>query len=345
MVITRRTFGTTTDGHEVSAFTLANENGIAVTVLDYGVTVQKLLVPDKSGKTVDVVLGFSDMAGYEKCESFLGATIGRFANRIEKGCFFHNGEKYTLDCNDGENHLHSGKTGFHKRIFDAHVLKNGVAFSLISKENESGYPGNISTRTTVTLSDDNELTFRYNALTDADTPYNPTNHSYFNLNGHESGDIYSHKLWMNAPLYTPNRPDAIPTGEIVSVKDTPMDFYAEPKEIGRDIHSDYEQIKLFSGYDHNFVLKMGQAPMHDAATLVAGERRMTVSTTMPGMQLYTANVTDEVGKNGAKYRMHSALCLETQFFPNSVNEAHFPSPILKTGTQFRSETTFKFDCV
>lgn len=330
-------FGALPDGTPVTAARLENVRGCSVTVLDYGATVQSLLVPDRMGRLVDVVLGYDAAAAYEANGGYLGATIGRVGNRIGGASFSLGGETYALAKNDGENHLHGGVRGFDKRMWRMTAEGETLVCERLSPDGEEGYPGNLNVRVTFTLTEDCALRVRYDAETDRDTPVNLTNHSYFNLNG--GGSVLGHRLQLSAERFCENDAHCLPTGRLLTVAGTPFDFRAG-KELGADIGSDDEQLRRFGGYDHNYVLT-GKA----AAKLLSAESgiALSVETDLPGMQLYTANsLTERVGKGGQTMARHGAVCLETQLFPNGMNCWGFPSPVLRKGEHMHSETTFSF---
>jgi aldose 1-epimerase len=346
----KRAFGKTGDGKQVDLYVLTNKNGVEVDITNFGAAVVSLKVPDRHGKTDGVVLGYDDLDGYLHDKSYFGATVGRYANRIAHGKFTLNGTTYTLAKNDGENHLHGGVRGFNKVVWEAKdVSTAGVAalrLNYLSKDGEEGYPGNLSVQVTYTLTNNNELKIDYVATTDKDTVLNLTHHSYFNLAGQGKGDILQHQLLLHASRFTPVDATLIPTGEIRSVKGTPLDF-ATATAIGSRIDQGDEQLKLGHGYDHNFVLDGGRGGTPVLAAQVyepSSGRVMEVWTTQPGIQFYSGNFLDDTirGKSGSPYRRRAAFCLETQHFPDSPNKPNFPSTILKPGSQFKSSTTYKF---
>jgi len=345
MAIEQKSFGKSPDGQEILLYTISNRNGIKASVTNYGAILVKLLVPDKKGNTADVVLGYDEAEGYFAVNGFLGATVGPNANRIADARFSIDGTEYHLDANDGRNNLHSHKElGYHNRVWQADCGDNSVIFSLTDQDGSMGFPGNKEFQVTYTLDDDNALTIDYHADSDKKTILNPTNHSYFNLDGHDSGSIEDHEMWMNASCYTPVVAGAIPTGEIADVAGTPMDF-TKAKRIGLEIEADFEQLKLTDGYDHNWVLDDYDGSLKLAAVVEApvSGRRMQVFTTLPGVQFYAGNgLTSEKGKGGAIYEKRQGLCLETQFFPNSANEPAFPSCIFGEGKEYTSVTVYKF---
>jgi len=346
----KRAFGKTGDGKQVDLYVLSNKNGVEVDITNFGAAVVSLKVPDRHGKTDDVVLGYDDLDGYLHDKSYFGATVGRYANRIAHGKFTLNGTIYTLAKNDGENHLHGGVQGFNKVVWEAKDVSIAGAAALqlnyLSKDGGEGYPGNLSVQVTYTLTNNNELKIDYSATTDKDTVVNLTHHSYFNLAGQGKGDILQHQLLLHASKFTPVYAKLIPTGEIRSVKGTPLDF-ASATAIGSRIGQDDEQLKLGHGYDHNFVLDGGTegAPVLAAQVYEPSSGRvMEVWTTQPGVQFYSGNFLDDTirGKSGSTYRRRAAFCLETQHFPDSPNKPNFPSTILKPGSQFKSSTAYKF---
>lgn len=338
MSVCKRDFGTLCDGTQVSSWLLTNENGLQVEVLDYGVTIRSIIVPDKNGQPVDVVLGYDTLEEYVSDTVNLGVTVGRFANRIKNACFELNGKTYQLFPNDGNHHLHGGKRGFSKFLWEARQEENAVTFSRVSPDGEEGYPGNLSVQVTIGWKA-NSLVIRYMAETDRDTIINLTNHSYFNLNGAGSGRIENHTMQIQASQYTPNGADSIPTGEIVPVDHSAMDFRTA-KTLGRGMSSGEPCVKLFEGYNGNLILDG-----HPAATAVGDLTGITMitDTDQPGVQLYTANeLRNVVGKNGKRYGFHDAFCLETQHYPDCIHHPQWPSCILRAGETFRSFTTYTF---
>ncbi len=338
MSITKTYFGKTADGREVNCFKITSDDGIEAEVLDYGVTIRTLIVPDKNNNPVDVVLGYDTIEEYEANDGYFGATVGRFANRIKGGKFTLNGKEYTLALNNGANHLHGGDVGFNKYVWESKVIENGVLFSMTSPDGDEGYPGTLKLEVAVTLKD-GAINLNYHAVSDKDTIVNFTNHSYFNLNG-GVGDIHGHLLTINADYYMMNDKGGLPTGEVPAVKGTAMDFTTE-HAIGDEIESDHPAVVASDGYDNNYVLNS------NVAAVVRSKENgivMTVITDEPGVQLYTGNKTSaRNGKNGAKYGRRSALCLETQHFPDCINHPEWPSCILKAGEEFNSTTTYSFN--
>jgi aldose 1-epimerase len=334
-------FGRLPDGSAVSLFSLNNSNGLIARVTDYGTIITELRVPDSRGNLADIVLGFDNVEQYLKGHPYFGCTVGRVANRIAKGKFMLNGQTYTLAINNGPNHLHGGLKGFDKVLWTASPQSDAsVKFAYTSPDGEEGYPGKLDVSVLITLTDANELQIDYTAVTDRPTPVNLTNHSYFNLAG--AGDILSHELLLAADGYTPTDATLIPTGEIRPVQGTPMDF-RRPQPIGSRIAQlEGEE----PGYDSNYVIKRAGNSLALAARVhePRSGRIMEVHTTQPGVQLYTANYLDGslIGKGGIVYQRHSAFCLETQHYPDSVNHPTFPSVILRPGHTYRHTTVHKF---
>lgn len=343
----KRAYGTTKDGQAVDLYVLSNKHGMEATLTNYGATLIALKVPDKSGKSGDVVLGFDNLQGYESGKAFFGATVGRYGNRIGKAEFTLDGKKYELPKNDGPNHLHGV---FNKVIWSAKDVStaagDAVEFTYLSKDGEEGYPGNLNVKVTFTIpADKNELRIDYHATTDKDTVVNLTHHSYFNLSGPGSGDILKDELTLHASRFTPVDATLIPTGELRKVAGTPFDFL-KATPIGSRIEQDDEQLKVGKGYDHNWVLDR-KGPGLDLAAEVydpQSGRVMDVLTTEPGIQFYTGNFLDGTvqGKEGKTYTHRSALCLETQHFPDSPNHPSFPTTELKPGKVLHSTTIYKF---
>jgi aldose 1-epimerase len=337
----KSSFGELPDRTAVDLYTLTNANGLLAKVTNYGTIITELHVPDRQGSLGDVVLGFDKFAPYLKEHPFFGATVGRVANRIAKGRFTLDGKTYTLAVNNGPNHLHGGLKGFDKMLWKAEPMAGAaVRFSYTSPDGEEGYPGTLEVTVTMTVTDANELRLDYAATSDKPTPVNLTNHSFFNLAS--AGSALGHELMIAADHYTPTNSALIPTGEIKPVKGTPLDFTA-PQVIGARFAQLHNEPV---GYDANYVLNSGGKSLALAARVhepVSG-RVMEVYTTQPGVQLYTANYLDGslTGKRGIVYQQHDALCLETQHFPDSVNQPNFPSVMLRPGETYRQTTVFKF---
>jgi aldose 1-epimerase len=341
--------GDLADGTPVDRWTLANDRGMTVTVLTYGGIIQTLEVPDRDGVPADVVLGLPGLDDYVAGNSpYLGALIGRFANRIAGGAFTLDGRAYRLPVNNPPNSLHGGTEGFDKRVWAATGTGDGVELAYTSPDGEMGYPGTLAVRARYTLTADNELRIDYQATSDAPTHLNLTNHSYLNLAGEAAGSIEGHLLQLHAGRFTPTDATNIPTGELVPVAGTPFDF-GSPHAIGERIDEDDEQLRFGLGYDHNYIL---DRPPGAEGTLVPAARVtdpgsgrvLEVDTTEPGIQLYSANQLDGTltGTGGVAYGPRAALCLETQHYPDSPNQPGFPSTVLRPGETYRSATVYRF---
>jgi aldose 1-epimerase len=334
-------FGKLPDGTTVDLYALTNANGLTARITTYGTIITQLHVPDRRGELGDIVLGFDNLEQYLRRHPYFGCTVGRVANRIAKGRFTLDGKNYALATNNGPNHLHGGLRGFDKMVWKAEPQAGAaVKFTYSSPDGEEDYPGTLAVAVTMTLTDANELRLDYCATTDKPTPVNLTNHSYFNLAG--EGSALDHELMIAADHYTPSDSALIPTGDIKPVKDTPLDF-TTPQPIG----SRFAQLHTNPvGYDDNYVLNAGGKDLALAAHVYepGSGRLMEVHTTQPGVQFYTANFLDGslTGKRGVVYRQHTAFCLETQHFPDSVNQPTFPSVILRPGQTYRHSTVHKF---
>jgi len=346
--IKREAFQKEVDARPTDLYTLKNTTDMIVKITNQGAKIVQILVPDKSGQLGDVVLGYETVDQYVAGRASYGAIIGRYANRIAKGRFTLNGLEYQLPVNNGPNHLHGGR-GSHFRVWDAKQIDDrSVRLTYVFKDGEEGYPGNTTLTVVYTVTDDQELKIAYEAVTDKPTVINFTNHAFFNLAGEGKGDILGHELTINADRFTPIDATSIPSGELRPVKGTPMDF-TRPARIGARINDTDEQLKFGTGYDHNYVLNKRATELSFAARLsdpVSG-RVMEVYTTEPGMQLYTGNfltgkAPNDVGKGGKAYPIRSAVCLETQHFPDSPNKPSFPTTVLNPGQWFTSTTIYKF---
>jgi aldose 1-epimerase len=347
--VQEKPFGTQA-GRPVTLYTLTNAKGVEVDTMNYGGIILSIRVPDRKGQFADIVLGHETLDGYIPNPPYIGAIVGRYANRIANGTFTLDGKTYTLPKNDGPNTLHGGtdKT-FNKVVWDGEALKGkaGVTYTYLSKDGDDGFPGNAKIKVTYTLTNDNELVIDYEATTDKATPINLSQHSYFNLAGEGTGDILNHELMLNADRFTPVDKNLIPTGELRPVKGTPLDFTTSTK-VGARIDDSYDQMVLGHGYDHNWVIN--RKSNDDGLVLAArmyeptSGRVLEVSTTQPGVQFYTGNFLDGTvtGKQGHVYKRRYGFCLETQHFPDSPNHSDFPSTILKPGETFKSKTVFKF---
>ncbi len=338
-------FGTYPDGREILLYTISNSKGMEVSVTDIGAALVSVLLPDGKGGKTDVVLGFDKGEAYLGNPSFFGTVIGPSANRTGGAAFTLDGIQYRLDANDGPNNLHSHKDkGYHKMLWKAIPGENGVCFALDDPDGNMGFPGNKKVSVTYILDEQNTLTLHYHGNSDRRTVLNLTNHSYFNLNSHDSGTITGHTLWLGASRYTIVAEGSIPTGELAAVEGTPMDFRAA-REVGRDIDADTEQLRITGGYDHNWVIDGWDGTLRHFATVTAPGtgRTMKAYTTLPGVQFYAGNfIEDQEGKGGAQYGFRTGLCLETQYFPDTVNHPAFPSCIFGDGTAYDSVTAYEF---
>jgi len=341
--VQKKAWGRTPEGIPVDLYTLTNGKGMTVDIASYGTTIVRLDVPDRSGRSGNVVLGFDRLDGYLGEHPYFGCTVGRYANRIAGAAFILNGKEYRLAANDGPNSLHGGRKGFNRVVWKADPVTTAdgpaVRFTYASPDGEEGYPGTLSSTVVFTVTAANELKIDYTATTDKPTPVNLTNHSYFNLAGPGTGDILGHDLMLTAKRYTPVGKGLIPTGEIAPVAGTPLDF-TKPAAIGRRIDA------VEGGYDHNFVLSTRVSPTPVLAARVKegkSGRVMEVLTTEPGIQFYTGNFLDGkiVGVGGA-YKKHYGFCLETQHFPDSVHHPEFPPVILEPGKTYRQTTIYRF---
>jgi len=336
------------NGKPVYLYTLTNNNGAQLKVTNYGARVTALLVPNKSGDLVDVVLGSDNLQDYLDTHTYFGAIVGRYGNRIADGKFTLDGVEYSLVRNNGDNHLHGGFKGFDQRVWQGEAVTTGegasVRLNYLSKDGEEGYPGNLDVTVTYTLTNDNEFIFEIEATTDEPTVVNLTNHNYYNLNGSKD-DALDHVLMIDANHFTPIDDEWIPLGEIRTVEGTPMDFRT-PTKVGERINEDYQQLENGAGYDHNYVLNSDGARMALAATVHSPMSGifMKVYTDMPGVQFYSGNFLDGsyVGKDDITYEKRYAICLETQHFPDSPNNPNFPSTVLRPGEVYETTTVFEF---
>jgi aldose 1-epimerase len=342
-------FGTLEGGGKVTLFTLTNSAGAEVRIINYGAIVVSLKVPDREGKLRDVVLGYDDLAGYVQDKAFLGAIVGRYANRIAAGKFTLDGKSYQLDLNNGPHHLHGGAQGFYKKLWKAEKVSAkgdpGVKLTYVSKDGEGGYPGKVTLTVTYTLTADNALRVDYVGTTDKPTVLNPTHHSYFNLSGDPTQTILDEELSIDADQTTPVGDGLIPTGKLMDVAGTPLDF-RQPTKIGARIDAKDEQLALGKGYDHNWVLRHDRSGVRKAAQVVDARSGivMQVLTDQPGLQFYSGNFLDGTihGKQGVVYQRRTALCLEAQLFPDSPNQPTFPSAELRPGHQYKQTTIYRF---
>ena len=342
--ILTKDFGFTKEGQKVTAYEMHNGNGMSVRALDFGATVQSIIVPDRSGVPIDVVLGYDDVASYENGSCFYGGIVGRCANRIKNARFVIDGKEYRLEKNEGENHNHGI---FNKRMFNASIEDNTLVLRYLSPDMEEGYPGNLSVEIRYSLCEDNALEINYTVTTDAPTILNLTNHSYFNLNGQDGSTILDHKLWLNSSNFTEYEESFAQTGRIISVKDTPLDF-REEQVIGARFDSDYPQFRLCTGYDHNMVLDGKEGKLKPIGTVRSDKTGISLEafTTEPAIQLYSSNYIqfDPVkhGKNGVRYPKNGAICMEAQHYPDSVNHPNFPSTVLRPGETYTQKTVYRF---
>ena len=339
-------FGSIQSGKKATLYILENKNHTVVKVTDFGATLVSVLFADKEGVMKDMVLGYDDAASYEKGTSCFGATIGRNGNRIKDARFTIDGKEWVIEANENNNSLHSGKNGFNHLMWEMKESgDNYVTFYHYSPQEEQGFPGNMHVTVTYTLDDEDTVHITYHAKADADTVMNFTNHSYFNLAGHDSGVMLDQKLQLFADAYTPDEDShSIPTGEIAPVAGTPMDF-TTMKPIGQDINADFEQLHFTGGYDHNYVLsdKPGTMRQMAKAECDASGIAMDAYTECCGVQLYAGNfIGTQTGKGGATYGDRHGFCLESQFYPNAVNEKNFPSPVVPANTEYHSETKYHF---
>jgi aldose 1-epimerase len=350
-IINEESFKGSFKGKPTALYTLKNKNGLVAQITNFGCKIVSLYVPDRKGNFADIVLGFDSIADYINGNAYFGALCGRYANRIANGQFVIEGKTYQLPINNGPNSLHGGPEGFNNQMFDCKgVIKTDSAEAVemfyVSKDGEMGYPGTLNVKITFTLSDKNELTLGFEANTDKATHVNICSHSYFNLAGEGNGDILQHELSINSEKFTPVSDTLIPTGEFRPVAGTPMDF-TKAKAIGKNIDDKYDQLDYGKGYDHNWVLnkkEAGELSLAASCYEPKSGRVMEVLTTQPGVQLYTANWLDgsDKGKGGKAYQMRSALCLETQNFPDSPNKPNFPSTLLKPGETYKHYCVYKF---
>lgn len=340
----KKEFGATKNGEKASCYVLKNSKGMEAVVSDFGASLLKLYVPDKDGKTQDVVLGYETLEDYENGGDSLGATVGRVANRIGMAEFELNGKKYELTKNDnGKNTLHGGIDSYNKRMWDVKEEDDThVVFALVSPDGDQGFPGEVKIEVSYTITEENELKIHYHAISDQDTLLNMTNHSYFNLSGHASGTAWNAKVWIDADAFTETDAELIPTGTVVPVEGTPMDFRKE-KVVEKEIGADYTPLKLAGGYDHNWVLN-GKG-FRKAASAESEETgiKMEVYTDLPGIQFYSGNfLAGSKGKEGAVYEKGYGICFETQYFPDAIHKENFESPITKAGEVYDTTTVYKF---
>ena len=341
-----RSFGVNSKKEKATIYRFENSKGMVMEVSDFGASLYSLLVPDKDGNLCDVVLGYDTPVEYEApSRTFFGVTVGRNANRIAGGRFVLNGQEYQVDQNQNGNNLHSGEDFYSFRVWNVkEVADNSIVFALHSPDGDQGYPGTVDVEVKYTLTDDNAVQIEYDAVPEDDTILNLTNHSFFNLNGHASGNILEQEVWIDADAYTPTDETLIPTGELCSVEGTPMDFRIK-KPMGRDIKSEYPALALGGGgYDHNWCLNNNgkYAKVAEMSSSLSGIT-MEVYTDRPGVHIYSGNyLREEVGKQGIVYKQYQAMCFETQYYPDAINQENFESPIVKKGEKYQTKTSYKF---
>jgi len=347
-MIEKTLYGKLSDGREIYQYTLTNKSGATLKVINYGAIVTSLTIPDRNGKFGDVILGYDSLQAYVDDKCFFGAIVGRYGNRIGKGKFKLDGKEYQVTVNEGENHLHGGKLGFNKVMWDARTMQDtagsAIELTYVSTDGEEGYPGKVTLTVIYTLTDSNELKIEYKGTTDKTTVLNPTHHSYFNLSGSFNNTILDHVVMIDANAITPVDKSLIPTGKLLDVSKTPMDFRT-PIAIGAHIDDDFEQLKIAGGYDHNWVLRNYDGKVRTVAEVYEPKsgRLMTVITDQPGIQFYSGNFLDGTGKGkGVTYQKRSGLCLESQCYPDSPNKPEFPSATLKPGEEYHQTTIYQF---
>ena len=350
MAIHKEAFGQTKDAQAVALYTLTNDRGLTTQITNYGGTIVTLRTPDRAGVLGDIVLGFDSLADYQARSPFFGCITGRYANRIANGKFTLDGVTYALATNNGPNHLHGGLRGFDKVVWQAETAESADAVTLhlhyVSGDGEENYPGTLQASVSYTLTNRNELRIDYRATTDKPTILNLTNHTYFNLAG--QGKILDHLMMIDADRFTPVTAALIPTGELPTVAGTPFDFRT-PTPIGARIAQHDEQLRFGGGYDHNWVLNHPEIGLRKVITVTepTSGRRLDVATSQPGVQFYTGNMMPDAlpGKGGQVYTKRSGFCLETQHFPDSPNQPHFPTTVLQPGEQYHETTVFAFSTI
>ncbi len=348
-MIEKFVFGKMKDGKEVYMYTLKNKPGAEAKIITYGATVVSITAPDRNGKYADVTLGYDNLEGYENGTGYLGALVGRYANRIAGAKFTLDGKTYLLSANEGKNQLHGGKTGFSKDLWKAEPIEGkagpALKLTLVSPDGDQGYPGKVTLQVIYTLTNDNELRIDYKGTTDKTTILNPTHHSYFNLTGVFTNTILNHQVKIDADYFTPIDKESIPTGKIEKVEDTPLDF-RKLTTIGSRINDNFEQLKLANGYDFNYVLNNYNGKVREVADVYEPTtgRYLQIFTDQPGLQFYTGNFLSEtpVGKNGVAYKFRTGFAMEAEHYPNSPNEPEWPSVVLRPGQTYRQTTIYKF---
>ncbi len=346
MGVAKEFYGKDKNGADITAYTLTGSRGMKAVVLDYGAILDRLYVPDAKGEVVDVVLCSGSAEEYAKDDFFFGSTVGPSANRIAGASFEIDGITYNMDNNDGGNNLHTCiPDGLNRRMWTATEGDNSVTFTITLRDGEYGMPGNREMKVTYSLNDANELKIEYSAKSDKKTIFNMTNHSYFNLSGHNSGKILDHELTLHASNYTEILKGAIPNGKIVSVLGTPLDF-TKAKKVGEDINADNEQMKLVNGYDFNYVVDGFDGTVKEIAILhdPASGRTMKTFSDLPGVQLYSGNwIKHAPGKDGATYEQRCGMCLETQYYPDSIHHDNFPDVVYGPDRDYHTVTIYKFE--
>lgn len=348
-MIKKTEFGNLPGGRKVDLYTLSNQKGMSVEIITFGAAVRSLNVPLKKGGSADVALGYETIQDYLEDKYFMGSIIGRYANRIKGGKFVIGEHEYQLDQNDGNNHLHGGRKGFYNSLWNTVKLNSSeepsIELNYHSSNGEQGYPGSLTLSVFYKLTETNALEINYEGQSDSETILNPTSHIYFNLSGNHAQTILEEKLKIFGSYYTPVFEDSIPTGAIDSVKDTPFDFRDE-NIIGERIDSETEQVRFAGGYDHNWVLDNFNKKVRLVAELRDDKTniKMKMYTDKPGLQFYSGNFLDDLkGKKGVIYKKRSGLCLEAQYYPDSPNKKHFPSPFLSPGAVYKQKTVYEFD--
>jgi len=349
-MISQSTFGKMPDGTAIEQFCLSNQQGVSVEILTLGGIIRRWLIPNDEDKHTDIVLGYDTVDDYLADDSYLGSLVGRYANRINKGKFSLEGLDYQTDVNLGDNCLHGGSQGFNNKVWKSTVLSGGnnpsIMLELSSPDGDQGFPGQIAVKVMYTLTEQNSLKIEYFAVAEQTTLYNPTNHSYFNLSGHDSGSVTNHQIQLFASHYTPTDESAIPTGEMAEVDNTPFDI-RDLTPIHQALDSDHQQIQFGNGLDHNWCLddylpKAKTATYAGKALAEDSGIELKVYTTMPGVQIFTANhFSNKAGKAGALYQAHQGVCFETQYYPDTPNQPNFPSATLEAGKEFYSVTEYK----
>ncbi len=349
MAITRTPWGATQSGTPVERITMTNESGASVSLLTYGGILTSIIVPDRHGIFADVCLGYDSVADYERGSGYLGATVGRYANRIAGGNLVIDDVRYALTCNESPNHLHGGAVGFDKKVWTAECSEqegsDSVTIRYTSPDGEEQFPGTLAVAVTISWNDENELSLSYKAVSDKKTVINLTNHAYFNLAGHNGGTIEDHRITIAADAFTVVDARCLPSGELRPVEGTPFDLRTA-RRIGDGLALEDEQLRNGRGYDHNFVLIDPEEGICKACELYdpASGRVMETFTDMPGLQLYTGNMLDIPfeAKDRARYGKHGGLCLETQYFPDTPNQPTFPSCVFDAGEEYEHTTVYKF---